>query len=44
MVNGVAAAKAIWSIQWRAYKVFGDERAISFFFVAAPEDLQANAE
>lgn len=42
--NGIAAVKCIRSIRRWAYEVFNNDRAIKFFVMVTPEDMQANAE
>ena len=42
--NGIAAVKCIRSIRRWAYEVFSNDRAIKFFVMVTPEDMQANAE
>uniref|UniRef100_A0AAV1VHC7 Acetyl-CoA carboxylase n=1 Tax=Peronospora matthiolae TaxID=2874970 RepID=A0AAV1VHC7_9STRA len=42
--NGISAVKAIRSIRSWSYEMFADEHVVSFFVMATPEDLKANAE
>lgn len=42
--NGMAAVKAMKSIQKWSYETFGNEKAISFVAMVTPEDLNGNAE